>query len=128
MIQSAGRDHQGGAKFSYADEYKWSGFTARETIFAFLKDAMDKNRRLDAFAYDLNEPNVIAALAEFAKAGRLRLILDDAGLHHAAAPKDKWEDKAEAHLNAAGAGSVMRGKFGSYSHDKVFIAHDGDSH
>jgi hypothetical protein len=115
-----------GVKFSYADEYKWSGFTAREAIFAFLKDAMDKNRRLDAFAYDLNEPGVIAALTEFAKAGRLRLILDDAGLHHAAAPKDKWEDKAEAHLNAAGAGSVMRGKFGSYSHDKVFISYDGD--
>lgn len=119
-----------GKPFSYEDEFKWSGFTARAAIFKFLGDAQKKKLRVDVFCYDLNEPGVVSALADFAKDGRLRLILDNAGLHHASPPKDTWEDKTEALLNPllrkAKADPVMRGKFGSFSHDKVFIAYKGD--
>src|SRR6185503_16489837 len=45
-----------GERYTYADEYRWLGFTAREKIFALLDEvASKKTLRLDVFAYDLNE-------------------------------------------------------------------------
>ena len=34
------------------------------------------------FAYDLNEPDVLDLLLKLAAKGRVRLILDNAALHH----------------------------------------------
>ena len=82
----------------------------------------NKNLRLDVFAYDLNEPDLIDILVKLAKQGRARIILDNAALHHSAS-SPKPEDQFEKLFNkAAGKKTLLkRGKFGRYAHDKVFI-------
>jgi phosphatidylserine/phosphatidylglycerophosphate/cardiolipin synthase-like enzyme len=115
-----------GQKFTFADEYEWLGFTAREQIFNLL-DAVLANTTLslDMFAYDLNEPDILKRLLDLAKQGRLRLILDNAALHHNAAgskPEDRFE---KLFTNAAEkVAGIKRGKFGRFAHDKVLIVKD----
>lgn len=117
-----------GAKYTYADEYRWLGYTARDHIFELLDSVIgNKSLRLDMFAYDLNEPDVIQRLLTLAKQGRVRLILDNAALHHSAtAPKP--EDEIETLFNAAvkkgSAAGIVRGSFNRYAHDKVMIVSD----
>jgi phosphatidylserine/phosphatidylglycerophosphate/cardiolipin synthase-like enzyme len=112
-----------GEKFTFEDEYEWLGFTAREKIFALL-DEVAKNKTLivDVFAYDLNEPDLIEMLIKLAKQGRLRIILDKAALHHSKA-KPKPEDEVEKRIAKAGGkkGVIIRGTFGRYAHNKVFV-------
>ncbi len=112
-----------GEKFTFAQEFEWLGFTARERIFDVLDEVLgDKALRLDMFAYDLNEPDLMNVLLNLAAQGRVRVILDNATLHHSATspqPEDQFETlftKA-----AKGNAAILRGKFGRYSHDKVFI-------
>jgi phosphatidylserine/phosphatidylglycerophosphate/cardiolipin synthase-like enzyme len=112
-----------GDKFTYADEYEWLGFTARAKLTALLDEVVaDSSLHLDMFAYDLNEPDVMAALLKLARRGQIRMILDNASLHHdakAPKPEDRFE---QAFLAAAKKGAtILRGKFGRYSHDKVLI-------
>lgn len=116
----AGADAQGN-EYSFDEEYNWLGFTAQNHIFEILDEVVaDKSLRLDVFAYDLNEPFVVTQFEKLAKQGRLRLILDNAALHHSA--KDpKPEDEVEDLLEKARTGTVLRGKFGRYSHDKIFV-------
>jgi len=109
--------------FTFQDEYAWSGFTARDRIFEILNQVKnDGSLRLDVFACDLNKPGVCRLLLDLAKAGRVRIILDDAALHHDTA-KPKPEDEFEKlFIQAAGnADSILRGHFGRYAHDKVLI-------
>jgi len=111
-----------GATFTYAQEYEWLGFTAREKVMAILDEVVqDPGLKLDVFAYDLNETDVVSRLLKLADQGRVRIILDNAALHHGSPPKP--EDKFESLFKAAakGAAQILRGKFGRYSHDKVFI-------
>jgi phosphatidylserine/phosphatidylglycerophosphate/cardiolipin synthase-like enzyme len=115
-----------GEHYSFQDEYEWMGFTAREKVFALVNEVLgDKNLRVDMFAYDLNEPDLIEVLLKLAKAGRIRVILDNAALHHASngtKPEDQFEtlfDKAKT-----GGADLKRGKFGRYAHDKVFVVYD----
>ncbi|HEX6642572.1 MAG TPA: hypothetical protein VF215_15745, partial [Thermoanaerobaculia bacterium] len=116
----AGQNAQGD-EFTYDDEYRWLGFTARERIFELLEEvANDKSLRMDVFAYDCNEPRVVQLLVNLAKQNRLRMILDDAPLHHTKT-NSKPEDQVEALITKARKGVIKRGKFGRYSHDKVFI-------
>jgi hypothetical protein len=125
-----------GEEFTFKDEYDWLGFTAREKIFTLLADVVAKPELfVDVFAYDLNEPDLIEVLLKLAKQGRIRVILDNAALHHAGktksttAAKSKkskkapFEDLFEAEfVKAAGNKKLLiRGKFGRYAHDKVFI-------
>ena len=79
------------------------------------------------FAYDLNEPDLIAVLLPLAKEGRIRIVLDSASPHHATPPKP--EDQFETLFNQAAKGdaAILRGKFGRYAHDKVFIVKTGKS-
>jgi hypothetical protein len=115
-----------GQSFSYAQEYAWMGFTAREQVFDVLREVdADPSLRLAVFAYDLNEPDVCALLLKLAKTNPVRIILDNATLHHNAA-KPTPEDQFEAAFKAqAGADSaIKRGRFGRYAHDKVFIVSD----
>jgi len=115
-----------GEKYTFADEYEWLGFTARELIVELLDRVLaDTQLRLDAFAYDLNEPDAMRRLLDLAKQGRVRIILDDAALHHDA-HGGKPEDQFEQAFNAAkqGQAEILRGKFGRYAHDKVFIVSD----
>ena len=44
--------------------------------------ATDKSLKLDVFAYDLNEPDLLQALLKLAGQGRIRMILDSSTLHH----------------------------------------------
>ena len=71
-----------GVEFTYLQEFEWSGFTAREKIFSILEEVVKKKSlTLDVFAYDLNEPDVVADFLTLGKQGRLRIILDSAPLH-----------------------------------------------
>ncbi|HEX5852587.1 MAG TPA: phospholipase D-like domain-containing protein, partial [Solirubrobacteraceae bacterium] len=130
--------NKAGEQFTYAQEYEWLGFTARESIFALLDEVLaDPALRLDVFAYDLNEPDVMKKLLELAKQGRVRVILDDAALHHHNSkhdeakpkpkvgkpkPEDQFEElfKQQAKPPAA----IQRGHFSRYSHDKVLVISD----
>jgi phosphatidylserine/phosphatidylglycerophosphate/cardiolipin synthase-like enzyme len=113
-----------GQQYTYEDEYKWLGFTARTKIFELLDEVQkDQSLQLDVFAYDLNEPDIIGIFLALAKERRIRIILDNAALHHSAS-SPKAEDDFEQAFRKAGGGKnadILRGKFGRYSHDKVFI-------
>src|SRR5271165_2545678 len=116
-----------GDTFTYAQEYEWLGFTARQRVFDILNEVQaDPSLTLDVFAYDLNEPDVAALLFKLGSAGQVRIILDDAALHHStAAPKP--EDMFTTTFTAdAGDAAIRRGKFKRYAHDKVFIVSDHD--
>jgi PLD-like domain len=118
-----------GTPYTYADEYEWLGFTAREKIFAVLEEVRgNPDLRLDMFAYDLNEPDILKILLELAAQGRVRVILDDAALHHSTKtpmPEDQFQSSFEAAARAPAA--IIRGHFGRYAHDKVLIVSAGDS-
>ena len=112
-----------GDDFTFEQEYEWSGFTARAQVFGILEDVLKhKSLSLDMFAYDLNEPDVCKALLDLAAQGRVRLLLDNAGLHHNT-KKPKPEDELERlfRKKMKGDADIMRGHFGSYAHDKVLI-------
>ena len=120
--QVAGTDAKG-TSYTYAQAYEWLGFTARRMILALLDEVLgDPQLRLDVFAYDLNEPDLARRLLALAEQGRVRLILDDAALHHNAT-KPKPEDEFETLFKTAatGAAEIRRGRFGRYAHDKVLI-------
>ncbi len=128
VTQNSG-SNAAGEKFSYEQEYAWLGLTARTKILSLLDEVLkDATLSLDVFAYDLNEPSIIQALLALAKAGRLRVILDNAALHHDASgkfPEDQFEKLClAAAKKAKGAKAepvLKRGKFGRYSHDKIMI-------
>ena len=92
----AGTDPQG-QPYTYEDQYRWLGFTAREKVFNLIEEVRkDSQLSLKVFAYDLNEPDLIGRLLELGKQGRLRIILDNASLHHDAQgskPEDGFEKR-----------------------------------
>lgn len=112
-----------GEKFTFADEYNWLGFTARQRILAVLNQVLgDKTLHLDMCAYDLNEPDVMKILLQLAAQGRICVLLDNAALHHSAndsTPEDEFEQ--EFGKAAQGKAAIVRGHFGRYAHDKVLI-------
>jgi phosphatidylserine/phosphatidylglycerophosphate/cardiolipin synthase-like enzyme len=110
-----------GKTYTYLQEYVWSGFTARQRIFDLLNEvAADHTQTIDVFAYDLNEPDVVKLLLQLAAEGRIRVILDNAALHHKkGAPEDAFEQQFKA--AATGNAAILRGKFGRFAHDKVFV-------
>src|SRR5215217_7179343 len=122
-----------GVAYTYLDEYKWSGFTARTKIFDLIEGVLkDKTLFLDIFAYDLNEPDLLRHFLTLAGEGRIRLMLDDAALHHnpdEPEPEDLFEaefrkvDKKQAN----GESSIQRGNFKRYQHHKVMIVSKGEN-
>jgi phosphatidylserine/phosphatidylglycerophosphate/cardiolipin synthase-like enzyme len=101
------------------DVYAWLGFEAYDLIMSFLKEVTgDRSLALDFFAYDLNEPDIVALLEQ--TGGRLRAIIDDSGSH---APPTSAESQAAKRLSAsAGAKNVKRMHFKNLQHNKVLIA------
>jgi len=101
------------------DVYEWLGFEAYDLIMSFLKEvAADKSLTLDFFAYDFNEPDILALLKQIG--GRLRAIIDNSGSH---APPTSAESQAAKQLSAsAGAKNVKRMHFKNLQHNKVLIA------
>ena len=101
----------------YQAQYAWLGAHARAMIFTLLKACVaDPTIEVDLFAYDLDEPDIIAMLVQLK--GRLRAFLDNASLHTGKA----LEVTAHARLVAsAGAANVKQGHFQRYAHDKIII-------
>lgn len=105
------------------DIYEWMGFEAYALVFNFLDDVAAAIRKgqdvtLDVFAYDFNEPDILAKLA--AMKNRVRVLIDDSKNHKAAKTS---EAKAAAMIRtSAGAKNVKRGHFSNLQHNKVFIA------
>jgi phosphatidylserine/phosphatidylglycerophosphate/cardiolipin synthase-like enzyme len=124
-VAGTGKD---GKPFTYAEEYAWLGFTAREKVFALLDEVIaDPKLSIDMFAYDLNEPDLVRRLLTLAADGRIRLILDDAALHHSTTDPEP-EDAVEKAFNKArkAPAEVKRGKFSRYAHDKVMVVSHAD--
>lgn len=117
-----------GTPFTYADQYDWLGFTARDQVFEILEE-VEKNPKLrvDVFAYDLNEPDLMRRLLSLAKKGRIRIILDNAALHHGAKPPPEDDFETEFNKVCKQPAALMRGKFGRYQHHKVFVVYRGDT-
>lgn len=103
---------------SYEKQYEWLGFHARKLVFDFLHECIkDKSITLDLFAFDLDEPDVMAGLQQMGK--RLRAFLDDAPLHTKAGALE-----IQAHqvlCKSAGASNVKQGHFHRFAHNKVMI-------
>jgi hypothetical protein len=130
-----------GQQYSFADEYGWLGFTARRQIFALLNEVQANPALfLDVFAYDLDEPDFAAALLALAGEGRVRVILDNAALHHSKTkptPEDNFESLLvkvagpavvlPGKLRSQQPAGIMRGKFLRYAHDKVLLVSNGDT-
>ena len=109
------------------DVYDWLGFEAYDLIFQFLKDVVeDPTVELDIFAYDLNEPDIVAQLEKIGP--RLRAIIDDStktnkGISTGHGTADSAESKAAQKLiDSAGEGHIKRTHFSNLQHNKVFIA------
>jgi phosphatidylserine/phosphatidylglycerophosphate/cardiolipin synthase-like enzyme len=125
--QKAGVNHEGEA-FTFADQYEWLGFTARERIFALLDEVVaDRTLRLDMLAYDLNEPDILKRLLTLAGQGRIRILVDNATLHHDTT-KPKPEDQFETAFRKAAKApaDMLRGKFNRFAHDKIMIVSKKD--
>jgi PLD-like domain len=123
----AGRNSNGD-EYTYLQEYQWSGFTARSQVFAILKEVQDnKALSLDVFAYDLDEPDVIKTFLELGKEGRIRIILDNASLHHNES-KPAAEDQFESMFKevAKKEAALKRGRFARFQHNKVLIVKQGN--
>jgi len=116
-----------GKSSTYAQEFEWLGFTARQRVFEVLDEVDgDSSLSLDVFAYDLDEPDVCALLLKLGGANRVRIILDDAALHHSATTPTPEDDFEAKFIAQAGQSGIKRGKFGRYAHDKVLIVSDQD--
>jgi len=107
--------------------YDWLGFEAYDLIFEFLDEtAKDPQIQLDIFAYDLNEPDIVAQLERLGP--RLRAIIDDSAVTkkgkttgHGTA--GSAESQAAKRLrSSAGTGNVKRTHFNNLQHHKVFVA------
>ncbi len=112
-----------GADFTYAEEYEWLGYTARETIFALLDEVLaDASLKLDLFAYDLDEPDVLKKLLALAEQGRVRVILDNSAEHHSTTKKEPEDEfQAEFEKVATGEAGIERGKFSRFAHCKIMV-------
>ena len=121
--QVAGTNTQGRA-YTYAEQYRWLGFTARDRIFEVL-EAVDATTgaSVDVFAYDLNEPDILDLLLKLGGAGKARIILDNADLHHDPSDPTPEDQFADMFVAQAGATKLLRGRFGRYAHNKIFIAY-----
>jgi len=119
-----------GQAVTYAQIYEWMGSTARQQVFAILNSVVaDKSLQLDVFAYDLDESDVVKIFLQLAAEGRIRIILDNAKLH--LTQKDpKTGQMVTSHEDqftslfkqqAKAPADILRGCFGRFSHDKIFI-------
>jgi len=103
---------------SPAGVYEWLGFEAYDLLFSALDEVVnDKSLSLDVFAYDLDEPDIVARFA--ALGSRLRIIIDNSA-SHAKATNDA-SLAAEKLIATAGAANVHRMHFDTLQHNKVLI-------
>lgn len=118
-------------KLTGTDLYDWLGFEAYDLLFGFLAEAVaDPTIEIDALAYDLNEPDIVAQLERLGP--RLRAVIDDStekdkkGVVKGHGTPGSAESKAAARLKAtAGAKRIKRMHFQNLQHNKVFMAKRG---
>ncbi|HEX3891208.1 MAG TPA: phospholipase D-like domain-containing protein [Terracidiphilus sp.] len=122
--------NQAGQSVTFADIYEWMGWSARVQVFDVLNQVLaDSSLTLDVFAYDLDEPDIVAILFQLAAAGRIRIILDNASLHiqHTDSTTKKTVTPLEVPFAqqfqqlAKGGSQLLLGHFARYSHDKILI-------
>jgi phosphatidylserine/phosphatidylglycerophosphate/cardiolipin synthase-like enzyme len=100
---------------AFQPQWAWLGGHARQAIIGFFEECRDDPKAsLDAFVYDLNEPDIIQAFITLAP--KLRILSDNSATH----ADDTAAGKAYAAIVAAGAKGV-RGKFGRFQHNKVLV-------
>jgi len=100
------------------DVYEWLGFEAYALIMDFLRDvAADDTLELDFFAYDLNEPDILALLEKIGP--RLRAVIDNSKDHKDGSAETQAAGRLE---KSAGADNVVRMHFTKLQHNKVLIA------
>lgn len=117
----AGKNKYG--NYTYEDMYSWLGYSARKIIYELLEEALkDSAVSVDMFAYDFNDPVAAKMCLDLASKGRIRIILDNAALHHT---KDgtTYEDKFEKKFNKLknNGAEIFRCKFARYAHCKIII-------
>lgn len=124
----AGTNSQGNS-YTYEDMYAWLGFNARKMIYDILDEAIkDDSVYVDMFAYDFNDPIVADKCFNLARAGRIKIILDNAALHSKKnngelTKEDDFEDRFRGMKK--GESDIYRCKFGRYAHCKVIILRKG---
>jgi phosphatidylserine/phosphatidylglycerophosphate/cardiolipin synthase-like enzyme len=110
---------------TYSEIYTWMGSTARQRVFAILDAVVaDASLTIDVFAYDLNEPDIVGVFLKLAAEGRIRIILDNAALHSKQTGnnvplENTFTDAFQKQAKPPAA--IVRGCFGRFSHDKIFI-------
>jgi hypothetical protein len=111
----------------YVDRWRWLGFRARELVYSLLEEAKaDAGAKLDVFAFDLDEPDLIRALQGLGP--KVRIFLDNSASHvHHAGKTDPPEVGAkDALVHSAGEDNIKVGHFGALAHDKIIILTRGD--
>jgi phosphatidylserine/phosphatidylglycerophosphate/cardiolipin synthase-like enzyme len=104
-------------------QYQWLGADARRKLFDFIADCeKDSTAHVSVFAYDLDEPDIVAAICRLGKQRRLKAILDNAPLHTKKGASEVTAAKMV--IAAAGAANVKQGHFQRFQHNKVFIKRD----
>jgi hypothetical protein len=112
--------------YTFEDQHVWMGWQARARALEFLDEVVaDKKLSLEVFAFDLDEPVVCTQLLQLAHEGRLRMVLDNSATHTGKDSEgiDAFEDQFEAQFNqqAVAPSALIRGRFHSLAHSKVFI-------
>jgi hypothetical protein len=107
----------------YQKQWAWLGYHAREMLFAFLEKAK-ASPRVDAFIYDVDEPDFVRALVAIGTANpsALRIILDDST--EKGKPKPDRAQCQAALEPIIGADNILRTMFKRFAHDKVLILRD----
>jgi hypothetical protein len=99
-----------GEKFTFEQQYEWLGFTARKLILDLLDEVIgDDTLSIDVFAYDLNEPDICKKLLALGKTRRIRIILDNASLHHSKQEPTPEDDFESRFLKTPSKDKIMRG-------------------
>jgi hypothetical protein len=102
----------------YERQYQWLGFHARKLVFDFLDECTEDDQvTVDAFTFDLDEPDIVRKLQTLGP--RLRLYQDNSKLH--VGPKSMEPHALALIRKTAGANNVRTGHFKRFSHNKVFI-------
>lgn len=117
--------------FTYDDMYAWLGFNARTLIYDLLNEALHNTSvTVDMFAYDFNEPVIADICLQLASMGKIRIILDDAGLHtipdKKGNPTKENDFEARFKTKAKGNSSIFRCNFARYSHCKEIILNNNN--
>jgi len=114
---------------AYEKQWAWLGYHAREMLYGFLEAAKDPGvGSIDAFVYDVDEPNFVTSLVALSQTKPLRVILDDSEEKEKGksepVPKPDRTNFAQALKAGGGKVDILRTHFKRFAHDKVLILRD----